>query len=185
MGDRSEKKSTYNTINIYLTQQCRDKIRLLKGAISSNIRHSIDLYYNSKFVLVKTYNLDFEKVLYSVIPTIEWYRSDYINQLYNSDSSIGCDMKESGINRFNCEIVGSFANRFDCIEFKDFLINKDLNDGIFVYNSEAFTTAVPRYLFAPIEISDYPKIVRICVQKDIKIENVLSKYIKKIISKHS
>lgn len=180
MVKKRDGTSTYNYTNIWLNQLTREKIRTLPGSLSSNIKMSIDHTFDSPFAVISVENEINGKMLYTVLRTKEYYKNDYLLYLFGSDSRIGIDIKESGILNFNKKLNGSFSSEIEALNYRDFLINNKLNEGKFIYNIED----APRYLFCPIDHNHYDSIVKLCTSKNVLIENVLSKYVVKLLNKY-
>ena len=67
------------------------------------------------------------------------------------------------------------------LDYKDYSINKDLNNGIVLYNNEVYSGAVTRVLHMHIDDNLLYKFVLICSAKKKSVGGLLLRFINKVV----
>lgn len=167
--------------NISLSDLAISMLDSISSNRSDTVRTAIYNLYTGQFAVVKVVNTINNRVLYIVCRTIDYYRKDWLHIYLNTDQRLCIDIREHSLYCLDVEIIGVFKTSVLALDYKDYSINKDLNNGIVLYNNEVYSGAVTRVLHMHIDDNLLYKFVLICSAKKKSVGGLLLRFINKVV----
>ena len=171
----------YTRIHFHLTEEDSNMLELIDKKKSVGVRVGIRSVYENPFVVMKVANAVNNRELYCVVKTVEYFTDGFKPKFLSTCSVLELDLLEYGHSAFSFSCVGMFKSQLDAVEFKDFWLNRSVDAGVVLYNSELYSGAAVRVLSIPLNIGISNDLHEICVAQGKKVQVMVSAFIKKYV----
>jgi len=167
--------------NIYIDDVTDALLKSMKGSKSAHVRSAIRIYGDNKFsVMSITCNSNNRKLVF-IGQLSNFYKEDYKILYMHTDNRISIDLNTYGFGCFTLSLEGIFNDTIKALNYKDYLINKYLDDGIVLYNDEIYHNT-PRLLVIPIDHILYNKLINYCIINNKSVHKIINKLIIKFVN---
>ena len=152
---------------------------------SGAIKQAVTSYYYTQYLLLKISCTINNRILYVMEKQTNYYKSNYLIKFINSDSRLQSDITNHGIGSIDIKVCGLFNTPIECIDYRDYLMNKSLNNGSVLYNDEIYNGVVPRVLSVILDNNLFIDLANYCNYKKKSINYTILKIIRYLLKVHN
>jgi hypothetical protein len=147
------------------------------NSISKVARTAIRLLYNNPYLIYKVTCKVNGRVYYGFDKTIDFYFTNTLTRMGIKQALLVSDIEEYGASAFDVNTIGTFEKVPEAAAYLDYVLNRDFDAGIFLYNQELYTGYTPKTVTVPIEFKTYLKLVEKLSKKKTQFKKVFDKFI--------
>lgn len=148
---------------------------------SAHVRVGVHLYNENKVIVFKIKNKVNHRVFFGKSDLYTYFNGNMLDKILLSTNLLNTDAREYGYQSFSIESVGIFPTLVEANEYLDFIINKNYDEGVVLYNQELYTGFTPKTITIPISLSLYKSFLRILKIKKTTTTKVITFLIKTYI----
>lgn len=156
-----------------------------KGEITFQVTKAIKGYIELPIIVFSAYCEITDKIYYGLTNRYQFFDERYYYNLIRGDSPFSKELDLRGCNEFDFKPVGSFKNMREALAYREYLINKRMNEGGKTYNLEFEDMPFTRYISIPMNQNTLMKFLTICRSKGAKGNSIIAKMIRNFIKKNS
>jgi len=160
-----------------------DKYDALKySPIAKNMGAKFDTvlgaYFDMKFIIVEIRNKRLNKVFIYIERFDLYYSDTYKTELYSGNYPISYDLNFYGWDDFTIKSKGIYQNAKDANFTMMHMVNYYIDSGEYLYNNDIMSGKYQKFLYIPIKLKTYEKILDYCIENKIKYKKLVKLILK-------
>lgn len=151
---------------------------------AGKIRTCVQMHLEMPIIVFSATNTRNDVVFYGVTNRAYYFNSDFRFTIRSGDSPFSAEVKKVGMGEFLFVPMASFKTLANAMTYKEFLVNRELNQGKESYNLKFDMHPFTRYLVIPFKDKVLDNFLKLCLSKDLTANWVIDKLIKMFIRKN-
>lgn len=146
---------------------------------SKSMTNAVDYYGYFKYIVYRLYNNANKRSYIGLIKSPDHYDDNFLTKALNSNKSMALDVKQYGQAEFDYRRIGSFNRIDEALEFRDYIMNRLIDEGAVLYNSDVYVGSSPRILSIQLDIKLASNFLKYCKIKKYTVNGLVKNLIKK------